>query len=126
AAAQTTAAVPGGTAGALTTLTITVRDAHGNIRTGANDAALLGVSVTGANAASPVITSAGSGTYTASYTPTTAGTDNLAITLGGTGIGGSPYSSVVSPGPAAAAQTTATVPTGTAGSATTITMTVRD
>src|SRR5207249_7808969 len=48
-AAQTTASVPAGTAGNTTTITITVRDANGNIRTANNDAALLGVSVTGAN-----------------------------------------------------------------------------
>src|SRR5206468_9096314 len=89
-ATQTTASVPAGTAGALTAVTITVRDASGNIRTTSNDAALLAVTISGANAATPTVTSAGSGTYTASYTPTATGTDNVAIRLSGTGIGGSP------------------------------------
>jgi hypothetical protein len=42
------------------------------------------------------VVSAGSGTYTATYTPTGAGTDNIAITLSSTAISGSPYSSAVS------------------------------
>jgi len=46
------------------------------------------------------VASAGSGVYTASYTPTTAGTDNVSITLNGTAISGSPSASTVSPGAA--------------------------
>ena len=103
-----------------------MRDASGNVRTGSDDAALLAVAVTGSNPTSPTVTSAGNGTYTASYTPAVAGPDNIAITLGGTAIQGSPFTSTVSPGAPAAAQTTASVPAETAGTPTTITITVRD
>src|SRR5690606_9597615 len=66
------------------------------------------------------------GTYTATYTPTVAGTDQVAITLGGTAISGSAYSSVVSSADADATNTTASVPAGTAGEVTTVTITVLD
>ncbi len=94
-AAQSTASVPAGTAGSVTTATITVRDANGNVRTGSNDAAALSVVVSGANSATPTPTSNGNGTYSATYTPTVAGSDNIAITLSSAAIGGSPYTSVV-------------------------------
>src|SRR5690606_29692809 len=58
--------------------------------------------------------------------PTVAGTDNIAITLDGTAISGGPYTSVVSSAAADATNTTASVPAGTAGDVTTITVTVLD
>jgi hypothetical protein len=64
-----------------------------------------------------------------SYTPTAASPpdDTFTITLGGTGIGGGPYASTVSPAAADAASTTAVVPaTGTVGVATDITVNVVD
>src|SRR5690606_8314682 len=45
------------------------------------------------------ITDNGDGTYTVSYTPTVAGSDEIAITLDGVAISGSPYTSSVEPGP---------------------------
>ncbi|MBW3583706.1 MAG: hypothetical protein KY455_11460 [Euryarchaeota archaeon] len=92
-ASQTTASVPNGTVGSATTITITVRDAYGNLVTGAG--ASLAVSITGANTATPTINETGNGAYTATYTPTTAGTDSVAITLSSTAIDGSPYTSTV-------------------------------
>src|SRR5438105_7598875 len=86
--------MPAGTAGAVTTITVQAKDTQGNNRTSTSGA--VAVSVTGANTATASITDNGNGTYTATYTPTASGTDNVAITLGGTPIGGSPYSSVVS------------------------------
>ncbi len=56
----------------------------------------MAVTVTGTNSATPTVTDVGDGTYTASYTPPAPGTDNVAITMGGTAISGSPYTSVVS------------------------------
>src|SRR5206468_958900 len=79
---------------------ITGRGGSGNVRSGSNDASLLSVTVSGGNTARPTVASAGSGVYTASYTPTTAGTDNVSITLNGTAISGSPSASTVSPGAA--------------------------
>jgi hypothetical protein len=54
------------------------------------------VTVTGDNAAGSLsVTDNGNGTYTASYTPQTTGTDQVAITLNGVPISGSPYTSTV-------------------------------
>jgi hypothetical protein len=101
AAAQTTAVVPGGTAGSPTAIVITVRDANGNKVTGA--AGLLAGSVTGANTAALAAATEQTAdtTYTTSYTPTAAGPDQVAITLDGPPISGSPFASEVSPGAAA-------------------------
>src|SRR5690606_24657503 len=125
-ATNTTASVPAGTAGEVTTVTITVLDEYNNAVTGA--AADLAITLTGANATATVsaITDNGDGTYTATYTPTVAGADQVAITLGGTGISGGPYSSVVSSADADVTNTTASVPAGTAGEETTVTVTVLD
>ena len=92
-AARSSASVPGGIAGSATTITITVRDAGQNPVTG--EAARLAVAVTGANTASPAVTEIGGGNYRATYTPSTIGTDQIAIRLGGTPIAGSPYTSTI-------------------------------
>ena len=85
------------------------------------------VTVTGSNSATPVVTDVGNGTYTASYTPTSSGSDNVVITLdAGGAISGSPFTSTVAVGSAVAAQSTATVPNGTAGSVTSIVVQARD
>jgi hypothetical protein len=94
-AAQTSATVPPGTAGQPTPISIVSRDQFGNPRL--SGGATVVVSVTGANAAIPAVTDNGDGTYSAAYTPTTAGNDAVAITLNGVAIGGSPYPSVVAP-----------------------------
>jgi hypothetical protein len=57
------------------------------------------VTITGTNASTPTVTDNGDGTYTASDTPASVGSDSVAITLGGTAISGSPYSSTVSAAP---------------------------
>ncbi|RQP13831.1 MAG: hypothetical protein EAS52_18735 [Parapedobacter sp.] len=100
-ASYTTASVPAGTAGEVTTVSITVLDEYDNPVTGVSGD--LSVTVGGSNSGATVgsVTDNGDGTYTVSYTPTIAGTDNLAIALAGTAISGSPYSSEVSPGPLA-------------------------
>lgn len=96
-AAQSTATVPAGVAGSPTTIAIQVRDAFGNART--TSSGTVTVSVSGANTVSPTAaTDNANGTYTFIYTPTAAGTDNVAIVLGTTAIGGSPFASVVSAG----------------------------
>mgnify|MGYP000641596205 CR=1 FL=1 len=56
------------------------------------------------------------------YTPTVAGTDNVAITLNATAISGSPFTSTVSVGAADPTTTTAVFPAGTAGAVTTATV----
>jgi hypothetical protein len=91
---NTTANVPDGTAGNLTTITITVLDQYDNPVSGA--AGNLSVEVSGSNDASPSVSENGAaGEYTAAYTPTTAGSDQVAISLNGTPIADSPYTSTV-------------------------------
>jgi hypothetical protein len=100
-AALTTAVVPGGTAGTPTAIMITVRDANGNKKPG--QAGLLAGSVTGVNTATLAAATEQTAdtTYATGYTPTAAGTDQVAITLDGTPIGGSPFTTEVSTGAAA-------------------------
>lgn len=97
---HTTATVPAGVAGSTTSITITVRDAGGNPLTG--QAGLLAVSISegspnhGATLSS--INDNNDGTYTVTYTPTKIGDDIIAISLNGTALGSSPYTSTVSAG----------------------------
>jgi hypothetical protein len=91
---STTALVPGGVAGTLTAIVVTVRDASGNPLSGGGED--ITVSVTGANTGAAVtVEDNGDSTYTATYTPTQVGTDSVAITLAGQPISGSPYTSAV-------------------------------
>ena len=94
---QTTAVVPDGTAGVATSIVITVRDANNNKVSGA--AGQLAGSVTEANTATlaPAVEQTADTTYTTSYTPANAGTDQVAISLNGEAISNSPYTSIVSP-----------------------------
>jgi len=89
----TDASVPNGVAGDETVISITVRDAFGNLVTGASG--LLSVNVSGANNASAAISETGNGIYSAAYTPLASGTDNISIAFNGTPISGSPYLSNV-------------------------------
>jgi len=112
-AAQSTASVPNGTAGAATTVVVTVRDSGGAVVTGAASglAATIGGTNTGATVSA--ITDNGNGAYSFTYTPASAGVDSVAITLDSTAISGSPYSSTVSA--PAIAITTTTLPTPVIG-----------
>ena len=91
--ASTTAVVPDGAAGFATKIVVTVRDASGNPVLGGGE--IIAASVTGANVAEATVEDQGDSTYTATYTPTNAGTDSITITLNGQQISGSPYTSVV-------------------------------
>ncbi len=117
--------VPRCTAGELTTVSITLRDAYGNAVStrGANLAMRLGGTNAGTNL---TLTEIGAGRFTATYSPTAAGDDTLDIALNGQPIEGSPFSSVVGPGPIVPARCAANVSPGTAGIATTISITARD
>jgi hypothetical protein len=65
------------------------------------------VNIDGANSGAATLAETGDGSYSATYTPRTAGTDKITIEVGGVAIPTSPLSSTVSPGPASAATTTA-------------------
>jgi len=122
---ESTATVPGGTLGLPTKIEVQARDAYGNrVRSGGET---VFVTVSGANNAGALnVTDQADGTYTASYTPTAMGTDTLAITMNGTPISGSPFTSEVGSGVVSPDQSTATVPNGTAGLATEILVQARD
>ena len=123
-AGQTTATVPDGTVGETLTIDIAAYDAYGNPREVGGDTFV--VQVSGANSLTPTVADHGDGTYSADYTPTVSGTDSVAITIGGTAIADSPFSSQVQPGPTDPTSSTATVPNGVAGAATAIGVVARD
>lgn len=93
-ASQSSATVPNGVAGTATVIAVQARTSTGAAMTSGGDAVT--VTVTGDNPAGALpVTDNGNGTYTASYTPQAAGTDQVAITLNGVPISGSPYTSTV-------------------------------
>lgn len=97
--ASSTANVPPGTSGAQTTITVQAVDQFGN-QVGSGGETVV-VTVSGANSAGPITaTDNGDGTYTAVYTPTVSGPDQVDITMNGTPISGSPYNSTVAVGAA--------------------------
>jgi alpha-tubulin suppressor-like RCC1 family protein len=97
AAATSTATVPSGTAGVQTTVTLHTRDAFGNLRVSACNCTTAGT-VSGANSANMAVNDNGDGTYTLTYAPANTGSDQIAITLDGEAVSGSPYTSAVSAG----------------------------
>jgi hypothetical protein len=118
--------VPDGTAGAATSISIRLEDEFGTSVEGA--ASSITVAVTGANpVANLPVTEQGNGAYSASYTPTLAGTDQVDVRVSGEAISGSPFTSTVEPGPASPATTTAQITrTGFIFTRVDIVVTVRD
>jgi adhesin/invasin len=107
-ASASSAEVGPGTAGAPTAVAVHLKDAAGNPVTGA--AGKVSVEVSGANSGGGSVTETGNGDYAFSYTPIRTGTDQVRVRVDGADVPGSPFTSVVSPGPASAAQTTADIP----------------
>jgi hypothetical protein len=91
---QSTATVPDGTILLETVMTVQARDQFGNaLTTGGSNVV---VTVTGVNNTSAAVTDNGDGTYTARYTcGVLPGADTITITLDGTEISGSPFTSNV-------------------------------
>lgn len=90
---RSTATVANGTVNTATTNTIEVRDQFGNPTAGGSDPSVV---IQGANAGAAVtLTDIGGGTWTATYTPTAAGTDSVGITIDGAHVQGSPFTSQV-------------------------------
>jgi acid phosphatase type 7 len=94
-AATSLTTLPSEVAGKATVITVKTRDAAGLAQLTGGDAVL--VQVSGVNSAAPPVTDNANGSYTARYTPITPGGNSVAVTLNGTSLSGSPYSSVVSP-----------------------------
>jgi hypothetical protein len=123
--AHSTGSVADGTSGGATNIVVQARDKGGNPLT--SGGATVVVTVSGANNAGALdVTDQDNGTYTASYSPVAAGTDYIAITVDGTPIGGSPFTSTVGAGEVSPARSTATVPPGEVGSPTHIVVQARD
>lgn len=81
------------TAGETQTFTITAKDAQSNSLTSGGETFV--VAGTGPATTNGVVTDNGDGTYSVSFTPTTAGAWTITISLGGTTInGGSAYTSI--------------------------------
>lgn len=95
-AADSTATLPStAAAGVAVAITVQAKDADGRNLTAGG--ATVEANVSGANPGGPIAaTDNGNGTYTITYTPANAGTDNIAITLNGEPIAGSPFSLTVS------------------------------
>jgi hypothetical protein len=104
-AARSSASAGNGTAGTPTTISIRLEDEFGTpVEDGADQ---IRVTVTGANSGPASVTDLGDGSYSASYTPQIAGTDQITVEVNGTPVGESPLTSEVAPGPSAASMTTA-------------------
>lgn len=105
---QSSLSVPDGNAGVPTTIRVRLRDEFGNSIPGA--ASDLTINIAGANPTSGlIVTDDGDGAYTASYVPVHSGTDIVTLAFRGAPLGGEPSHSVVAPGPADPATTTATL-----------------
>jgi hypothetical protein len=107
-AASTVEVPSGGTAGAITTISVGLKDEFGTGVEGS--ASSISISITGANPATGLtVTDVGDGAYSASYVPTHTGTDQVDVRLNGTVLGESPFSTTVVAGPADPTTTTAVV-----------------
>ncbi len=105
AAGRSSASVGDGTAGAATKISIRLEDEFGTAVEGGEDQ--VRVTIEGANQSTPSVTDQGDGSYSASYTPVIAGTDQVSVEVNGTALRESPLSSEVAPGPSAPSTTTA-------------------
>ena len=123
-ASASSAQVGPGTAGAATSVAITLHDAAGNPVPGA--AGKVSVNVGGANSAGGPVNDTGGGTYVFTYTPVRTGTDEIRVRVDGADVAGTPLSSVVSAGPSDPGHTTADLPSATLFNPTTFTVSVRD
>jgi adhesin/invasin len=107
-AANSSATVPGGTAGQTTNIEILLEDAFGNPAAGR--ASSIAVSISGANNVGSLQASdEGNGRYVASYNPVVAGNDLVDVRVGGAPVAGSPFTSAVVPGPVSPGASTAVV-----------------
>ncbi len=96
-AGQTTASVPGGSVGSTTTITVQLRDSFGNLITTTGGNIIAGSVGAGPNTGTVLsVVDNGDGTYFLMYDPLAGGGDDLIdITLTGTPISGSPYTSSI-------------------------------
>ena len=106
-ASASSASVPAnGITGTSTAITVRLEDAFGTPVEGA--AGDIAISIAGPNPVSGLeVSDGGDGSYSASYTPILAGTDQVDVRVKGEAVAGSPFASVVAAGPADPSTTTA-------------------
>jgi adhesin/invasin len=106
---RTSVTVPNGAVDTPTEISIALQDEFGNVLPDAKGQIAVGVS--GANNVGSVgVDDLGGGNYRAVYTPTTAGIDQVSVTVAGQAVVGSPFTSTVAAGAADPGHTTADVP----------------
>jgi hypothetical protein len=107
---HSSADVSDGMAGSATAVAIQLRDVFGNPVGGS--AGAISLVVRGSNSATPTAAGAGGGSYTASYTPTRTGTDQVDVRVNGSALPDTPLLSQVVAGPADPGHTTAEIADG--------------
>jgi len=100
--------VPNGRSGVATTMEVRLNDAFGHPVPGASGS--IEVVITGRNPDATIdISDQGGGLYHVRYTPLASGDDSIVLRVGGAPIPGSPFRSVVEPGPVSPSHSTAAV-----------------
>ncbi|HEY2824939.1 MAG TPA: invasin domain 3-containing protein, partial [Gemmatimonadales bacterium] len=109
-------------AGTPVTVTVTARDANGNLLTSSGGAVALATSL---GSLGTVVDNA-NGTYTATLSNPATGVATVSGTIGGVAITSGNPTVTVNPGAVSAAQSTATVPAGSVGALSTVVIRERD
>jgi hypothetical protein len=116
------------TAGATATVTLTVRDAQGNQESHGGLIVVFGLGSGSGRGTFSAVQDNGDGTYTATLTATTAGSNTITATIGGQAVTSTAPSFNVVPGTVSLSQSTVSVTSTTlaAGATATVTLTARD
>ena len=116
------------TSGGTATVTLVARDANGNQEPSGGLKVALGLGTGSASGTLGTVTDHKNGTYTATFTATTAGSNTITATIGGQSVTSTPPTVTVVAGPASVSKSTVTVSASqfTSGNSTTVTLVVRD
>ena len=112
----------------VTTVTLTERDAAGNLETSGGDSVNFGLGSGSASGTFGAVTDKNNGTYTATFTSTILGTNTIVAAINTQAVTSAAATITVTPGPVSLAQSTVTVSPGSivAGGTATITLTAED
>jgi hypothetical protein len=115
-------------AGLSTTITLTALDAYGNQETGDGLIVAFGLGAGSTGGTISGVTDNGNGTYTATFSASTAGNNTITATIGGQTVTSQSPTVTVTPGPVSLSQTSVSIGNGNlqAGQTTTITLTAVD
>ncbi len=126
---STVSVVPASIAsGSAAIVTLTARDASGNVETGSNYTVTFGLGAGSATGSFGAVTDNGNGTYTATFTGLLAGTNTIPATINTPAVTATPPTITVSAGPFSLTQSIVTLAPASiaAGSNATVTLTARD